>query len=430
MGDTELTVLFLPESAYGPTNNCIGIGNVLRRNGHRVVFAAESSWKGKLAALGFEEDLIDLAPPTSDSQDAGQAWKDFITETVPEFRKPTTEQIATVVKPIWEELIGGVRYSHDQLAAVVQRQRPDVVVEDNVVCFPALMTADAPFVRIASCNPLEMKGVGVPPTFSGYPTGDSTHWDNFRTEYDHVMRPVWNEFNTWVTQQGADPLDDLEFVHTSDHLNLYLYPEGADYLEARPLADTWHRLDSSVRETESSFELPEHLAGQESPLIYLSLGSLGSADVELMQRLVDLLAATNHRVIVSKGPRHEEIELGANMWGAEMVPQTRVLPMVDLVITHGGNNTITEALHFGKPQIVLPLFWDQYDNAQRIHELDLGVRLDPYRVTEAEFHRSVEGLLTDTARRDRLDNQARRIRGREGVAEAAHLIEQAGRGAR
>ena len=38
-----LTILFMPESAYGPTNNCVGIGDVLRRRGHRVVFAAEAS---------------------------------------------------------------------------------------------------------------------------------------------------------------------------------------------------------------------------------------------------------------------------------------------------------------------------------------------------------------------------------------------------
>jgi hypothetical protein len=59
----RLTILFMPESAYGPTNNCIGIGKVLERRGHRVIFAAEASWKGRLEPLGFEEDLVDLAPP-------------------------------------------------------------------------------------------------------------------------------------------------------------------------------------------------------------------------------------------------------------------------------------------------------------------------------------------------------------------------------
>src|SRR4249920_3258789 len=96
MTSRPLTVLFMPESAYGPTNNCIGIGDVLRRRGHRVVFAAEASWKGRLEPLGFEEDLVDLAPPAedADAQDAGQFWTDFVIETAPEFRKPTIEPLA------------------------------------------------------------------------------------------------------------------------------------------------------------------------------------------------------------------------------------------------------------------------------------------------------------------------------------------------
>ena len=63
MTERPLTIMLAPESAYGPTNNCIGIGDVLRRRGHRVVFAAEASWRGRLAALGFAEELVDLAPP-------------------------------------------------------------------------------------------------------------------------------------------------------------------------------------------------------------------------------------------------------------------------------------------------------------------------------------------------------------------------------
>ena len=165
--------------------------------------------------------------------------------------------------------------------------------------------------------------------------------------------------------------------------------------------------------------------------MYFSLGSLGSADTGLMQRVIDRLAATPHRYIVSMGPLHEEITLAPNMWGAEFVPQTSVIPLADLVITHGGNNTTTECLHFGKPMIVLPLFWDQYDNAQRMHELGLGVRLDTYRFTDAELTAALGPAARPTqSRHARLAHgAAAAIQGRDGVRKAAaDLIEAAAAG--
>jgi UDP:flavonoid glycosyltransferase YjiC (YdhE family) len=107
------------------------------------------------------------------------------------------------------------------------------------------------------------------------------------------------------------------------------------------------------------------------------------------------------------------------------LPQTSVIPLCDLVITHGGNNTVTECLHFGKPMIVLPLFWDQHDNAQRVQEVGLGARLDTYQFTGSEKHVALGRLLTDTGLRGRLADAAATIQRRDGVRAAADLIEQA-----
>ncbi|WP_327093257.1 glycosyltransferase [Nonomuraea sp. NBC_01738] len=421
----SLTILFMPESAYGPTNNSIGIGDILRQRGHRVVFAAEASWKGKLEALGFEEDLVDLAPPAEDAeeQDAGQFWKDFIRETAPEYRKSTLAQLETVTKPIWDSLIDGVKYCEPQLKAIIERVGPDVIVEDNVITFPALLTTGKKFVRIVSCNPLEARGDAVAPVFSGLAADDRAEWDAFRAEYERTHREVWDAFNAWCVEQGASPLPDLDFIHEGD-LNLYVYPEILDYTDARPLGPSWHRLDSSVRETEAAFELP--FERNDGALVYFSLGSLGSSDVELMQRVIDVLATTPHQFIVSKGPLHEEIKLAPNMYGAEFLPQTSIIPLCDLVITHGGNNTTVEAIHFGKPMIVLPLFWDQYDNAQRVDELGYGVRLSTYTFTDEELKGALERLLGDTELRDRLAAAGAEVRGRDGLRKAADLIEQLG----
>ncbi|MHB1431962.1 MAG: nucleotide disphospho-sugar-binding domain-containing protein [Streptosporangiaceae bacterium] len=414
----------MPESAYGPTNNCIGIGDVLRRRGHKVVFAAESSWADKLAPLGFTEDLVQLSEPPEGEQDAGQFWKDFIASTAGEFRKPPIEQLDTWIRPVWEELIAGARYSHDQLTEIIARNAPDVIVEDNVVAFPALTTAGKPFVRIVSCNPLEITDPGLPPAFSGLPAASPDGRAEFRAEYDRVHRKIWGEFNDWVIGQGAAPLPDLEFVGDGA-ANLYVYPEIADYRRTVPLGPSWHRIDSSVRQTDAAFTVPPELADGPGALIYFSLGSLGSADVALMRRVIDCLADTPHRYIVSKGPLHAEIDLPPNMWGAEFLPQTSVIPLVDLVITHGGNNTTTECLHFGKPMIVLPLFWDQHDNAQRIDELGLGVRLDPYRFTEEAMRQAIARLLGDAALAARLAESSARTQSRQGLSRAADIIESA-----
>jgi MGT family glycosyltransferase len=427
-----LTVLFMPESAFGPTNNCIGIGDVLRRRGHRVVFAAEASWRGRLEPLGFAEDLVDLAsppPPDAPAQDAGQFWKDFIRETAPEFRKPTVEQLATFMQPTWQALIDGARYCEPHLREIIARQGPDVIVEDNVVSFPALQTAGKPFVRIVSCNPLEIRGPDVAPPYSGLPADDRAAWEAFNEEYDRTHRPTWEDFDAWCRDNGTRPLPELEFMHASRELNLYVYPQVVDYTDRRPLdPDLWRRLDSSVRATDAAFEMPAELASRPpgSALVYLSLGSLGSADVALMRRLVAVLADTPHRYIVSKGPQHDQIDLAPNMWGAEFLPQTTIIPLVDLVITHGGNNTTTEAFHFGKPMVVLPLFWDQYDNAQRVDETGFGRRLATYAFEDDELRRAIDALLADGELRTRMAGIGAEIRARDGVARAAAAIESVG----
>src|SRR6185437_7408016 len=89
------TIVFFPEGAFGPTNNCVGIGDVLHRRGHRVVFVAEESF-------------------------------------------------------------AGARYVDDRLTEIFDGLAPDVIVEDNVCSFAAIPASGRPWVRIVSCNPLEL----------------------------------------------------------------------------------------------------------------------------------------------------------------------------------------------------------------------------------------------------------------------------------
>src|SRR4029077_20761065 len=114
------TIVFFPEGAFGPTNNCIGIGDVLRRRGHRVVFGVEESFKGTLEAKGFEERLMRLGPPPAEPEVPGQFWKDFIRGTAPVFRRSTLDQLEGFIAPTWQALVDGAGFVDARLAEIFE----------------------------------------------------------------------------------------------------------------------------------------------------------------------------------------------------------------------------------------------------------------------------------------------------------------------
>ena len=418
------TIAFFPEpGAWGPTNNCVAIANVLRERGHRIVFVVDESFRGVLEAKGFEERLMRMAPPEENADPDADPWAEFIRVTAPEFAKPTIEQIETVTKPIWAALVAGERYSHDTIMGIWDEVRPDVVVTDNVTGYPAIELAGAPWVRFVSANPLEMRDELLPPVLSGLPVADPSQWEPFREEYHRQHAELLAEHNDFRTSVGVAPCPVDEFNTHSPWLNLYLFPEAADYARAEPLDPTWHRLQSTVRTGEAAFDVEEMVPG-DGKVVYLSLGSLGCMDVALMQRLIDAMASTGHRTIVSMGPLKDQMTLGPHMYGDEFLPQPSILPQCDLLITHGGNNTTCEGFHFGLPMIGLPLFWDQYDNAQRLDETGFGVRLPTYDWEPAQLTGAVDRLLGDERLAERMRRIAADVRADPGHVRAAGLIER------
>jgi MGT family glycosyltransferase len=419
------TVLFFPEGAFGPTNNCVGIAATLQARGHRPVFVVEESFAGTLAARGFEERTVRLAPAPEQPEAPGQFWTDFVRDTSPVFRRPTIEQLEGFVLPTLRALVDGALYVDEQLEAVLDDVDPDVTVVDNVVTFPAVLRRGRPWVRMMSCNPLELPDPALPPVFSGYPSARDERWPQFRAEARRVLGDLHAEYDDACRSRGTPPLpaSDLgaEWMHSSPWLNLSLYPGELDYPRAQPLDATWRRLDTNVRSPEAPWQRPAGF-DDDLPLVYLSLGSLGSADLPLMRRLVEALATTRCHAVVSKGPLHAELDLPPGMVGEEWLPQPAVLRAVDAVITHGGNNTVTESMLHGLPMVVLPLFWDQHDNAQRVDEQGFGVRLDTYAVDAAELAGALDRVLGDPAVRERCRQAARRLATVPGAPRAADLL--------
>ena len=254
------TIAFFPEGAYGPTNNCVGIGDVLRRRGHRVVFIVEESFAGHARGAGIR-GAADAARRRrrSAEEEPGQFWKDFIRDTAPVFRKPTIEQLGEFIAPTFQALVDGARYVDDRLREIIDELEPDVIVEDNVVSFPALPACGRPWVRIVLLQPRRDQGPrraadvlrlpGRRPDAAGTTTGTSTartHAETARGLRRVLPRP-----------RRARRCPTLEFMHESPYLNLYLYPDEVDYARARRRSTPrWHNLRRASATTDAPWEPP------------------------------------------------------------------------------------------------------------------------------------------------------------------------------
>ena len=253
---------------------------------------------------------------------------------------------------------------------------------------------------------------------------DQKEWDECREIQANKRKLIRRPFNEWIVEQGLPELPNTyPFMPRTQKLTIYAFPEEIDYTDVIQQPKNYFRIDAFIRSDNEKFTIPQKLVNKTGKLVYLSLGSMGSADLNLMNRLVSILSKSPNRFIVSKGPLHDKYELADNMWGDRYLPQTKLLEFVDLVITHGGNNSLTEAFYFGKPMIVVPLFADQYDNAQRMQEKGFGIRINPYDFEENELLNGIEKLLNDNDLHKRLEIISKRIRSSNSLSKAAEILE-------
>lgn len=263
---------------------------------------------------------------------------------------------------------------------------------------------------------------------TGYPTYDQTGWKEFRDKFEKVYCESHRYAQNLINKEfGYPEVDEKMFLLTSPYLNIYGCPEELDFTDLAKLPDNYVRIETYCRQTSEKFELPTEFKAKIKPgdkLIYLSLGSMGGFDVELMKKLIKILGKTPHKYIVSKGIFHEQYQLADNMWGGPYVPQTEILPIVDLVITHGGNNTVAETLSFGKPMIVMPLFVDQFDNAQRITEKGYGYRVDTYGFKDEELIEMIDRIFKDPQIKERCEKACERIKNSNSKDKACERIEE------
>ncbi|MFT3733121.1 MAG: glycosyltransferase [Hyphomicrobium sp.] len=429
MGEQK-TVAFFPEAAYGPALNSVGIAQAVEARGHKAVFLSDPGFVDVYRSYGFEAHPVNLSEPMPPEQMA-KFWVDFINGHIPNFRKSPYDQIDNYVKDCWTAIVDSAKWAQKDLPGVLNAVKPDLIAVDNVILFPAIKQFGKPWVRIISCSENEIEDPAIPPHLSGCAENDREGHRRYRDHFNEVIQPIHDDFNAFLQScnEAAYPLG--QFFEASPYMNLLLYPESAKFNRQEPLAPSrFQYLEGCVRK-EKPFEVPTFAANNDKPLIYVSFGSLGSGDTDLLKRIIATIGKLPYRALINVGEYIDEYDdIPPNVIIDKWFPQPSVIPLVDAVIHHGGNNSFTECLYFGKPAIIMPYVWDGHDNATRVEETGHGFKMPRYDWSDADLSAKLDACLNDPAMQAKLAATSAHMQAQNGPVKAAAIIEallQAGR---
>jgi MGT family glycosyltransferase len=421
---TGKTIAFFPEAAFGPALNSVGIAQAVEKLGHKAVFLSDPGFVEIYQDYGFEAHPVNLSEPMPPEQMA-KFWEDFINGHIPNFRKSPYEQIDTYVKECWMAIVDSAKWAEKDLPGVLGRIGPDLICVDNVILFPAIKQFGKPWVRIVSCSENEIEDPAIPPHLSGCGEHDSACHAAFRARFNQVIKPIHDDFQAFLKETGEAPYPLGQFCEASPYMNLLLYPESVKFTRSEPLDPArFQYLEGSVRQ-EKSYQLPEFKSQKDAPLLYISFGSLGAGDTDLMKRLISAIGRLPYRALVNLGDYGDAYDaMPDNVHAEAWYPQPSVIEQVDCVIHHGGNNSFTECLYFGKPAIIMPYVWDGHDNATRIEETGHGFKLARYDWAEDELAANIQACLTDAAMAKNLANTSAQMRASNGTEKAARILDE------
>ncbi|MFZ3183223.1 MAG: glycosyltransferase [Pseudomonas sp.] len=417
----EKLIALFPEASFGAALNCIGIAQALRELGARPVFICHAHFQGMFAEYGFAEYPLLLDSPLSAAEHQ-HYWERFIERNIPYFDQTPLAQIDSYVVPAWEAIIDTAIEAEKPLQQLLARLKPDAIVLDNVVMFPAIARAGCPWVRMISCAETELPDALVPPYLSGCSAADRAGREAFERHYLAAVAPAHGRFASFLESCGHACVPG-QFIEESPWLNLLLSPTPVRYARAQPLdPQRFVYLDGCVRR-EAPYVPPEFPQNNDAPLVYLSFGSLGAADVGMMKRLIATVASLPYRFLINVGAYREQYDsVPDNVYLNSWFPQPAVLRECQLFIHHGGNNSFCEALYFGLPSLIIPYCWDGHDNARRAEEVGVGRYLPRYEDPLAALPAALQQLLEDRPMQQRLKACSAAMQASRGTEVAARAI--------
>ena len=233
--------------------------------------------------------------------------------------------------------------------------------------------------------------------------------NELRGELD--LRPVSRVFQTWVY---------------SPQLVLGLFPEWFGQTQPdwpQQVRLTGFPLWDQPDEAGLPADADEFLRGGEPPIVFTP-GSAMAHGREFFQAAVEACERLGRRgLLLTKYPQQLPAKLPADVRHFEYVPFSQLLPRAAAIVHHGGIGSCAQGLAAGLPQLLMPMAYDQPDNARRLKMLGVAESLSRKKFRARAVANALDRLLTDDTVHERCHHWARECNGAAALAASCEALE-------
>jgi UDP:flavonoid glycosyltransferase YjiC (YdhE family) len=366
-----LRALFTVQPSVGHLHPLVPVAHAVSDAGHEVAVATAPSFRTEVEACGLTHLDAGLDWLTSDQS----TWGAF-----PPMPPPGPEFAAFVVTMFADVT---TRAMVPDLLAIAREWRPDLIVREGM--------------EYAGC--LAAESLGIPHASiagNAYGAVDSPQVNYFPGNRLLVAEPLARHRE----HLGLPPDPDVQMPFR--HLHMCFTPPRWDGKSvSRPPNAQFLRHTSTLR---PGISLPDWVTDldPERRVVLACLGTVFNKTPGVLEAIIDGLRDEPLNVIVVFGEHEDPARFGPQPAHVRLVPclsQPRLLPHCDLLITHGGFNSVKESLSEGVPMVVIPITADQPYSARRCAALGVARVIDPAVRTPDAIREATRTVLADLSYR-------------------------------
>lgn len=402
-------VLFVVLPERGHIHPFLGAAEALRERGARVSFYAPRDVRAILAPLGWHDVHHPEGAGAPAAEHRGEVFAALVADP---------ERLRSWIRAM---LVEGAEPCVGPLRAHLRQARPDVVVIDPMAYFAAIAAHEEglPWLGLStSLNPCIGDGVESE-LVTTLRTLDPARHALFRAHGMDVrfrVSDVLSPRGTFVLSTRALVGTDLPGDGVPVHL------VGA----ALPAASPTPPGSSHAGSSRAGSSRTSAYRGTGLPLVYVSFGSQAYHQPARLRAVFEAAREVDARFVIAMGELAESPfarTAPANVAAVTVAPQVEVLSEAAVAVTHGGANSVHEALAHGVPLVVSPICNDQHHNASLVSASGAGRVVDLATTTPRAIARTLRELLAgDVAERHAAEVIARSYHAAGGATRIASLV--------